>query len=595
MGTAAKPPPHAARSLVWAYGAFGVVLLALGVLALATGSVAAGVLGLACGGGALSLARSLQIRIPAAQIVNTAAQHLTRGQIPETEALLGRIAPAAARDSLIARAVAILRAVIALYEGRMAEAESFATLAIERRLGVTTRAFERQQITAAHAVRALARAARGDEAAARKDADVAESSVDATPEVIARARLVRALLASRAAYHEEAFRSYLASNARLVLEHAMPRERALFRALRRMSRSPDRGVYREAARGTNDRAPSPVASWIATLSPEAAPFAAGDAFVDAAPELPVDSVVPSDVRALRTARASLSAARPSRRPARAVGLLALLAVFFVGAWLALTPGGATLSASELATAEAGAPASSAITLYVDLASAAIFVALLVIAVSMGQRRQRALAIARRLMALGDRERALPMLASLAKGRNGIIAASAGLELARLAAHDARFAEAISFCDAAVARVQKQPHRAAATDILLPTLFAESAVAMAARGGTEEAAAELAVLARDFPTYSQLATAELRVRFMSAVRGADRGAAYALARARTMEMPLPYREDVLADLVLASRGQLSEDELARLDGELLDDPALRTWLDLVAPGLREDRPLRPRAV
>jgi hypothetical protein len=156
----------------------------------------------------------------------------------------------------------------------------------------------------------------------------------------------------------------------------------------------------------------------------------------------------------------------------------------------------------------------------------------------------------------------------------------------MAAHRADFADAIARCDAAIARVERQPLRAAAADLLLPSLMAESAVAMAARGGVDEAAAELAILTRDFPAFPQLAAAQLRVRLLSAVRAADRDTACALARGRTASMPLPYREDVLAELLLASRGDVPEDDRERLDDELSDNAELRAWLDAVAPGLRE---------
>ena len=63
-----------------------------------------------------------------------------------------------------------------------------------------------------------------------------------------------------------------------------------------------------------------------------------------------------------------------------------------------------------------------------------------------------------------------------------LAATAGLELARIAATEADFAESIARCDAAIARVSKEPLRTSASPVLLPALMTESAVAMAARGG-----------------------------------------------------------------------------------------------------------------
>lgn len=46
-------------------------------------------------------------------------------------------------------------------------------------------------------------------------------------------------------------------------------------------------------------------------------------------------------------------------------------------------------------------------------------------------------------------------------------------------------------------------------------------------------------------------------------------------------------------MLASRREVTEEDLERLDAELLDDAELRTWIDAVGPGLRDDRPMQGR--
>lgn len=488
---------------------------------------------------------------------------------------------------------ATIRALVALYDGRPEEAARDATAAIEAEPGLFTRAHEAEQIAAARAIRALAYAALGAAAEAKVDADAAESSVHATPEVIARARLVRALLASRAVYHEQALRAYVDANAKLVLEHAVPRERALFRALRRMARSPHRGVYRQPGKVHDDRVPSKLASWIAVVAPEAAAYVEGDrVLADRVDEAPIESGVPSDVRALRSARASTSSGPRGRH---------WLGLGMVG-WTALAIGALGVvqllafpldaSSSSLASAPA-APTTAG-----DVLAAALLVGIVVavtciVFVSVAQRRQRALAIARRQVAVGERDRAIPALARLAMSAGALDAAAAGLELARIAASQADFAEAISRCDAAIARVSRPPMRAAASVYLLPALMTESAVALASRGGLEDADAELAILGRDFPSFPYLASSQLRVKLVRAVRAGDRETACAAARARTAEMPLPYREDVLCDLLLASRDEVGEEDLARLDAELRDDGELRRWLDAVAPGLRDERGLQGR--
>lgn len=535
------------------------------------------------------LGRYFAHQIVAVPRVNTAVKHLMRGDLAAASSVLDSIPARATKSSTVRRSIGTVRATLALYEGRLDDAVRYATAAIEVRRGLLPGAFEGPQIAAAHGLRGLAFAALGNADRAKADADAAETSVDATPEVIARARIVRAIVASRAAYHEEAFRLYLGANARLVLEHAMPRERVLFRALRRMSRSPQRSVYREQGRVDDDRAPSKLASWIAYVVPEAAAYVEGDRMLaDRVDEPAIPSGVPSDVRALRTARAGARSA-PSSRRWRLVLLWATLVALFLALWQLLAPAAPSTVALE---APIG-PSSWTSDVMATLVPLGVGALLWVVSMALRRRRLRAFSLARRLAALGEPARAWPALVELASSSDGILAATAALELARLAMARADFAEAIARCDAAIARVSEQPLRAHASDLLLPALMTESAVAMAARGGLEDADAELAVLCRDFPSYPRLASSVLRVRLVRAIRAGDRDAACAVARSRTGDLPLPYREDVLADLALASRGEATDDDLARLDAELRDDAELRGWLDAVAPGLRDDKAMHGR--
>jgi hypothetical protein len=587
----AKAPRHAATPLVWALWMLAASFVPVAGWMLTLGNVIGGAGALGLGVLAAWLGRSVHRQIIAVPLTNTALQQLMRGDLAATSATLDAIPARATQGGTVRRAIGTVRAMIALYEGRLEESVTFATRAIDGRRGFFSAIEEGPQIAAAHGVRGLAYAALGDDTSAKLDADAAETSVDATPEVIARARLVRAILASRVVYHEEAFRAYLATNARLVLEHAMPRERALFRALRRMSRNPQRSVYREPARIKGDQAPSKLASWIAYIAPEAAAYVEGDRMLaERVDEDVIPSGVPSDVRALRTARAS--AASPRDRGRRRQRLLALgiaLTALLVFAWTALAPSTTGAHAAE-PTPPLG-PSSWTYDAFSLLFPLTIGAIAWTAVMALRRRRRRTLALARRLAATGDRARARPALLGLIGSGEGMIAATAGLELARIAATEADFAEAISRCDTAIARVSKQPERAQASDILLPALMTESAVAMAARGGLEDADAELAILCRDFPTYPRLSSSLLRVRLVRAMRAGERDAACAIARSRTADLPLPYREDVLADLALASRGEATDEDLARLDAELHDDAELRAWLDAVAPGLRDDRALQ----
>lgn len=584
--------------MTWALWGIGGFFVALAALAFVSGSIPAGAIGLVGAAIFMRMARRLSLQIVSVQLNNTAVQHLMRGDHAAAEAMLAGI-PAAAMDGTVRRAVSTVRALIALYEGRPEESAKLATVAIEGRRGILGRTIENGQIAAAHAVRALAFLAAGDGDRAKADADAAETSVHATPEVIARARVVRALLASRTVYHEEAFRKYVAATAPLVLEYAAPRERVLFRALRRMAGSrQQQSAYRMPGRAQGDREPSKLASWISLVAPDAASFVDDDrAVVDQVEEMVIPSGVPSDVRALRDARAGVRGANPARRGLRLLAFWGLLVVMLLAIWQFLTPAvrDPTRGAPPAPVVEA-APDTlvTVLTWVVSLGLPVVLFGVCVIVITaLASKRARDLAIARRLVAIGEPARALPMLERLTASPNAIVAATAGLELARLAARRADFGEAVIRCDVAIARVSPQPHRAAAADILLPALMTESAVANAARGSADEADAELAILCRDFPTYPHLPSSLLRVRLVQAARSGDRDAAFAAARSRTGELPMPYREEILADLVLASRRELGEADRARVDTELREDEQLQRWVEIVAPGLVDRRSPKQR--
>ena len=589
MTSAPKPlAKHPARKLVLVWIGLGLVTLGLTpYFLLADLAVAAG-LTFPFGLFFFHQGRLAWRRLPALPHVNLSAQHLTRGAFDEMRAELAKVSPSARKDTMVGRACLQQEALIALYEGRLAEAETLATSVLAMRRSFFNADYELAYDASAHAARGLARVARGDNAGAKTDADAAEASRWAGPEVVARARLVKAVVTSRAAYHEEALRTYLVGNAQLVLEHGMPRERMLFRALRRMSRSPARSVYREPAVATDDGARSKAQSWIAAIAPEAASFTSGDRMLaDTVEEASIESVAPSDMNAIHKARHRVAGSKTPNRTVRIAGLWLVLVAAFLAIWQLLTPAG-------YVPAPVPVVEHSLVSSLVTAAISAIgFSGLMMLILWRARRSNRAYLDARRRVTLGDVDGAALALLALSTGRAVLTGASAHLELARIASRAGDFARAIMHTDAGIARVSKGQGRALAVDLVLPSLMMESAVAMAARGGVEEAAAEIALLERDFPTFSQLALAQLRVRLMIAIR-TDRARSRQLAKGRTAEMRMPYREDMLADLVLATHGDLDEQDLERVDAELADDAALRVWIDRVAPGLRSDRPLAARS-
>jgi hypothetical protein len=128
-------------------------------------------------------------------------------------------------------------------------------------------------------------------------------------------------------------------------------------------------------------------------------------------------------------------------------------------------------------------------------------------------------------------------------------------------------------------------KAVAHDMLLPSAIAERAFCLAALGRFAEADAELAGLSA-FPTFSLAARAVFRVRLAQVLGRRDRVAALALSRQRTIDLPLSHRDELLCDLLEATEsGSLEEDEWARLDAELREDPKLAAWTEHFLAGGR----------
>ena len=581
-------PPHPAQRLVTVYAVLAAVFGLIGVFTVAVGAWMSAPIPVVMTALLAWAVVHLRSNIAAVRLINSAVQNVSRGEIEEAKTLLGLVPPAAAKRNVMRRASALLRAMISLYEGHPNDAEKHASDAIAGRPGMFTHGFESAQIASAQSWRGLARAALGNTAGAGEDARAAEDSPHAPPDVIARGRLVRALVLARNSEYD-VLAKHVTANARLVLERALPRERALFRALRKLSRSPKRSVYREPSR-PQETEPSKLASWIGSMAPDAAAFVDGEAmFAEKTVDVAPTSEALSDVRALERAE-WMNGKRAPQPWKRVLVLWAILIAMFLALWQFLTPapkpGTVTHVPPPIAEIEEAPSVAGAIAPLG--AGLALFGGLLVFVLARTRKLERRLALARRSAAMGE-TRSVPELALLAKKNNMVIAASAELELARIANDQGDFGEAVARCDNGIGRLQGPMMGAAAGDILLPSLIAESAVGAASRGGREEADAKAALLARDYPTYAWLASAVLRVRLLNAVRSGDMSAALAAARARTAEMPIPLHEDVLADLVLAANVDVSDDEKARLDGELRDDARLRAWIELVAPGL-EDRAL-----
>lgn len=515
-----------------------------------------------------------------------ALQALTRGRFDEVEVHHARVPARSMRRGTVARAVAVQKALLALFRGAPDDAVAAIAPALEARTRGYTYSVERMQQASGYGVRALAHAMKGDAARAEADAQAAESFAEALPEALARARLARVMLVARGG-DMTALASLLARDGSLLLEHTMPRERALVRALRKMARGHRRGVYREPSKpsdGGNE--PGALAGWIARVAPEAAAYASTEETLAPRAEVSAAPVAsPAAVAAMKRARreAARSASDTRGRARRAGAVLGLLACGAIGSAVAFGSF-VTGAAATDGVVEGALPPLFDPFLTVLCASAVFFVAF-ALRRQLARSREYNLATigGQRAAALGDVEKAEALLAQSKRASLPLFGAAAGAALAALAERRADFACSIRECDAAIAKIGSSH---ALAEQLLPTLLTTRGVALAAAGRTAEALAELAMLVQAHPHYAHLALADLRIRLVAAVKSGDLVEARRVARQRTAELPIPLRDDLLADLVLAvgERG-LPRSEMERLDGELRDDPVSRTWIEAVAPGLR----------
>lgn len=563
---------------------------ALGLLAVVSGGVTMTLLGLAFAA-LMGFTGVHQLFFGRGAVrTHAALQALTRGQMEEAEAHLDAISPWAARNGAIMRSTAYQRGLIAFYRGDAARA----TALLEPASGARTRLFTRTQELLLRAyvlsVRALAFASTGDAARARADVTAVLESEHALPDALARARLAEAVVLGREGAHD-ALAAFFREHGSLVLEHALPRERVLARALRKMVTSRARSVYRESARPDDGSTETnAVGDWIARIAPEAAPHAAqGPGLVEradaAAPPEVSDKAVRAFEETRRRSAKDLSPRGPSRQWKKTLILWAVLIALFLVVYQLLgsaTPVDDTLPSGPELARYSGVLVGLAILAAIGIAAA--------VAVRRNRKTVRDIVAASRAVMVHDLVTAEPLLAALEQSTQNLGAAQAFGLRAGIAEREGRFGDCIVFCDRGLASIASQVHanRVVASMTVTPALEALRSVALAALGREAEATAALAVFGKAHPTWSNRASAELRIRLMLAVKRGDFDAARAIARERTPELPITLRDEALADLVLAvAPNGASRDEQERVDTEIREDLTIRTWIDAVAPELRDD--------
>jgi hypothetical protein len=524
----------------------------------------------------------------AAQRTHAALQALTRGQLEAAEAHLDAIPARAAKRGSVKRAVSYQRAVIAFYRGDAATATRLLDGAISKRTALATYGHEQMQRALALSLRALAGASLSETARARSDAAEVLASPYATPEAIARVHIAEAVALARGSGSSDALAAHLRAHGAFMLEHALPRERVLARAIRTMVRTRTRSIYREAAKpeGESEGARDVLGAWVASVAPEAAAFHEPSRLAERSEMTVVPEPTADAKRAIAYARAPAKPAL-NKRVAFVVGLWVTLIVAFLAIWQFLTPVPSTHGRHH---APPPPPPSDTWSSWLSpLVACAIVGAVVVIQIRRLRRFERELFAAIRALASADPQTAYPILDRLDRGP-GLIAAQSSWVRARHFEEHARFADALALCDRALASIHAQPYgmRTTAALFLTPSVLGLRATVLAALGREAEANAELAVIATQHAAFAHRSVYELRARLLSAVRRGDLDAARAIARERTPELPIPLRDETLADLVLATAPHgASRDEQERVDGDIRDDVTTRTWLETVAPGLCED--------
>jgi hypothetical protein len=578
-----KHPSTAQHRRTMALGALlasiGVALAALGAPTFAPGAVLLGALFAWLGWRANRDTHVVQLN-------NLAYERLSRGDLDGAAALLGRAEKTA--KGYPRRAIRLQQAVLALYRGDPESAVTAATDAGSGTASFLNGSSERRFQASALGVRALAQAAHGREADAERDADAATRAPSAGADAFGRAGLARMVLAAQK-NDLNRLAALLRENGR-TMQALLPRERALVRAFRRMVAAGG-SVYRRPARRDEADGAAALRDWVSRVVPQAASFVE-HAGVGTGGEVEVEAPTAVARRAVEEQRAAhAKAAGPSRarRALRRVVFWAAVVVLFWALLDVLTPTPGALDGES-------APAPGLAT---DLGTwGVLFSAFAVIVMGLvGWRVYDAntssarLAQADLLVARGQPDGAAAVYRSLVAKKSPVVKAAAHLGLAAVAEEHARFEDAMREVDAGIGVIEAHKGwRALASDILLPELHGMRAFLLAVGGRIDEANAELALLSREFPTYPFATRTRHRVRLVQALVTGDSEAAVAIARQRAPELPLSMRDELLADLVLATSGTpLPEGERERLEAELREDPVLARWMRAIAPGLSPTSP------
>jgi hypothetical protein len=474
-------------------------------------------------------------------LLNRARGATARGDFEEAQLVLNALfASRPTRRSR--RHIAAERAANALAQGRPGEAIGFATRAIELEPGILIPDMDRAQIAWAHSLRALAYATTRDNAAALVDVKLAKDDRYAMSATIGNAEIARALAGANEERFEEV--NDAIASAAPFLDEVGAREQALAARLAKCARQSKPSAYRHAAKPEED-----VHEWLARPAATKAKLAATEVSTTNVPALTVKVGGPLLAR-------------------RVLFLWVLLILMFLAIWQVLNPSDARPRPPP--------PPTEPLAWWLTPTLTGAFVVLFVGLMARNLRRASRVRIERRralnLALRGDAEG----VAILERHSKKMRSPEAALELARLADRNAQFEVALRHCDDGLASASLAA--IASYDLTTPALFAERAFCFAALGKPDEAHAVLAAMPNQ-TAYANVASAQLRVRFASALMRGDRAGALEIARSRGDTLPLPSRDAFLIDLLEASDGRGADDEeWTHLHSEIARDPALARWVE-----------------
>ena len=484
---------------------------------------------------------------PAGASLDRSLDCIARGQLGEAEALLASI-PAHSQRGALLRAMQLQRAMIAVARDDAATARDEASRALESRRWPFLTDFGRLQILDARAIRAVASAQLGDASGARADAAAVRGSKLAMPPVLARVTLAEALVLARDERSRGDLAALLRRERRSLLAHVTPRQRAIVRALQRSVHVPSASAYRTTER------------------PEDPPRATAP-LVDLTKELAQSPYAVMPAEATRARMGSTGQLR------KTLILWVALIIVFLAIWQ-------FLSVDNRASAPLGETQDRGLEASMWPIGLVVFVVVFAALTFVNRRSARRFAAAMRLLTNDDVDAAERAFAKIARSQLPLLAAAAEHQLARIAARRARFGEALACCERGIARVGKN---AFASLLLTPQLHAQRALCLAALGRQSEATAALRMLSTEHPGFPLMASAQLVVRMVQATRAGDLAEAHAIAARRTVDLAIDLELETLADALEAAGAPLpAPEEVARLDAELKEDPALRSWMRAVWP-------------